>query len=163
MLSGPDHSLPRCGTLHTRPVNGRTRRAPWLTGSNYRGMPMVARFTTVTPILRMFDVRKAREFYLDFLGFKVEFEHRFEPDLPLYMGLSLGAARLHLSEHHGDSAPGARVMIETAGLAEYQAGLLAKRYGYARPGLERQPWGATTMTVTDPFYNWLVFTESDAT
>ena len=124
---------------------------------------MAVRFTTVTPILRMFDVRKAREFYLDFLGFKVEFEHRFEPDLPLYMGLSLGAARLHLSEHHGDSAPGARVMIETTGLAEYQAGLLAKRYGYARPGLERQPWGATTMTVTDPFFNWLVFSESDGT
>ena len=123
---------------------------------------MVARFTTVTPILRMFDIRKAREFYLDFLGFKVEFEHRFEPDLPLYMGLSLGAAKLHLSEHHGDSAPGARVMIETAGLAEYHAGLLAKHYGYARPGLERQPWGATTMTVTDPFYNWLVFSEREA-
>ena len=123
---------------------------------------MAVHFSTVTPILRMFDIRKAREFYLDFLGFKVEFEHRFEPDLPLYMGLSLGAARLHLSEHHGDCAPGARVRIETSGLAEYQAGLLAKRYGYARPGLERQPWGATTMTVTDPFYNWLVFTESDA-
>ncbi|MCV0386289.1 MAG: hypothetical protein K5821_07620 [Nitrobacter sp.] len=39
------------------------------------------------------------------------------------------------------------------------AGLLAKRYGYARPGLERQPWGATTMTVTDLFYNCLVFSE----
>ena len=139
MLSGPDNSLPRCGTLHTRPGSGRIRRAPWLTRPICRGQLMAVRFTTVTPILRMFDVRKAREFYLDFLGFKVEFEHRFEPDLPLYMGLSLGAVRLHLSEHHGDSAPGTRVMIETTGLAEYQAGLLAKRYGYARPGLERQP------------------------
>jgi hypothetical protein len=27
--------------------------------------------------------------------------------------------------------------------------------------LERQPWGATTMTVTDPFFNWLVFSEED--
>lgn len=163
MLSGPDNSLPRCGTLHTRPGPGRIRRAPWLTGQNRKGTPMAVLFSTVTPILRMFDIRKAREFYLDFLGFKVEFEHRFEPDLPLYLGLSLGAAKLHLSEHHGDSAPGARVMIETTGLAEYQEALLAKRYGYARPGLQRQPWGATTMTVTDPFYNWLVFTENDAT
>lgn len=64
----------------------------------------------------MFDVRKAREFYLDFLGFNVDFEHRFEPDLPLYMGLSLGSVVLHLSEHHGDCAPGARVIIETTGL-----------------------------------------------
>ncbi|MBN9041578.1 MAG: bleomycin resistance family protein [Rhizobiales bacterium 62-47] len=124
---------------------------------------MTPSFTHTIPILRMFDTSKAREFYLDFLGFKVDFEHRFEPDLPLYMGISLGAVVLHLSEHHGDCAPGARVIIETAGLAVYQAGLLAKRYGYARPGLERQPWGATTMTVTDPFHNWLVFTEREAT
>ena len=162
MLSGPDHSLPRCGTLHTRAGVGGISYAPWLTRPIAGGQPMAARFSTVIPVLRRFDIHKAREFYLDFLGFKVEFEHRFEPDLPLYLGLSLGAVRLHLSEHHGDSAPGAKVMIETVGLAEYQAGLLAKRYGYARPGLERQPWGATTMTVTDPFHNWLVFTESDA-
>ncbi|GAB1717699.1 MAG: bleomycin resistance protein [Nitrobacter sp.] len=123
---------------------------------------MPTQFTSATPILRMFDIRKAREFYLDFLGFKVDFEHRFEPDLPLYMGLSLDSVVLHLSEHHGDCAPGARVIIETTGLAEYQARLLAKQYGYARPGLVRQPWGATTMTVTDPFYNGLVFSEREA-
>jgi catechol 2,3-dioxygenase-like lactoylglutathione lyase family enzyme len=123
---------------------------------------MPPQFASVTPILRMFDIRKAREFYLDFLGFKVDFEHRFEPDLPLYMGLSLGSVALHLSEHHGDCAPGARIIIEMTGLADYQASLLARQYGYARPGLVRQPWGDTTMTVTDPFYNWLVFSERGA-
>ena len=124
---------------------------------------MSPKFASVTPTLRIFDVHKAREFYLDFLGFKIDFEHRFEPDLPLYMGLSLGSVVLHLSEHYGSCSPGARIIIETTGLADYQAGLLAKRYGYARPGLERQPWGATTMTVTDPFYNWLVFSEESET
>ena len=102
---------------------------------------MASQFLKTTPILRMFDIRKAREFYLDFLGFKLDFEHRFEPDLPLYMGISLGSVVLHLSEHHGDCAPGARVMIETTGLADYQAELLAKRYGYARPGLEQPAMG----------------------
>ncbi|MEO6382559.1 MAG: glyoxalase superfamily protein [Nitrobacter sp.] len=121
---------------------------------------LASQFLKTTPVLRMFDIRKAREFYLDFLGFKLDFEHRFEPDLPLYMGISLSSVVLHLSEHHGDCAPGAKVMIETTGLADYQAALLAKRYGYARPGLERQPWGATTLTVTDPFYNCLVFSEN---
>ncbi|TIS73102.1 MAG: VOC family protein, partial [Mesorhizobium sp.] len=41
---------------------------------------------TVTPILRMFDTVKAREFYLNFLGFEVRFEHRFDDNAPLYMG-----------------------------------------------------------------------------
>ena len=50
-----------------------------------------------TPILRSFDEAKAREFYLDFLGFQVVFEHRFEPGLPLYMGVARGAWRLRAS------------------------------------------------------------------
>lgn len=50
-----------------------------------------------TPILRSFDEAKARAFYLDFLGFKVVFEHRFGPGLPLYMGVARGDCALHLS------------------------------------------------------------------
>ena len=37
---------------------------------------MSPKFASVTPTLRMFVVRKAREFYLDVLGFKVYFVHR---------------------------------------------------------------------------------------
>lgn len=39
------------------------------------------------PILRMYDVAKTREFYIDYLGFTVEFEHRFHDGAPLFMGL----------------------------------------------------------------------------
>ena len=41
-----------------------------------------------TPILRIFDEFRAKEFYVEFLGFKVDWEHRFEPGLPLYMQVS---------------------------------------------------------------------------
>ncbi len=68
-------------------------------------------FDSAIPILRMFDERKAREFYLDFLGFSVEFEHRFEADLPLYLGISRNGLHLHLSEHHGDACPGLRCLF----------------------------------------------------
>ncbi|MEM6436951.1 MAG: glyoxalase superfamily protein, partial [Cyanobacteria bacterium P01_D01_bin.115] len=37
-----------------------------------------------TPILRIFDEAKAKEFYVDFLGFQVDWEHRFQPGMPLY-------------------------------------------------------------------------------
>jgi catechol 2,3-dioxygenase-like lactoylglutathione lyase family enzyme len=40
---------------------------------------------TVTPILRIFDIDKAREFYVGFLGFEVQWEHRFGENFPLYM------------------------------------------------------------------------------
>ena len=111
------------------------------------------------PTLRIFDIAKAKEFYTGFLGFTVDFEHRFAPDLPLFLQVSLDEITLYLSEHHGDASPGARIVIETSGLAAYHADLSAKRYGYARPGLVQQPWGAITMTVTDPFFNRIEFSE----
>jgi len=49
---------------------------------------MTITFSRVIPTLRMFDIAKAREFYLDYLGFQVDFEHRFEPGLPLFLGIS---------------------------------------------------------------------------
>jgi uncharacterized glyoxalase superfamily protein PhnB len=108
------------------------------------------------PILRIFDEAKAREFYVGFLGFTVDFEHRFEPGLPLYMQVSWDGCVLHLSEHYGDAMPGAAIRIETSELDAFQAELIAKQYGFARPGIDEQPWGRD-MSVKDPFGNRLIF------
>jgi catechol 2,3-dioxygenase-like lactoylglutathione lyase family enzyme len=120
------------------------------------------KFGAVTPILRMFDIAKAREFYVGFLGFAVDFEHRFEPDLPLYLQVSRGECRLHLSEHHGDCAPGAGIRIAIEGIDAFHAELSSKQYGYARPGIESTPWGTREMRVTDPFANRLIFVDAPA-
>ena len=122
------------------------------------GAPL--RVLQTVPILRIFDVAKAKEFYLDFLGFNLDWEHRFEPDLPLYMQVSLGALVLHLSEHYGDGSPGSTVFVRVEGLAAYHAQLLAKRYGYLRPGIERNDRGSLCVQLLDPFGNRLRFDES---
>ncbi|MBI1320431.1 MAG: VOC family protein [Candidatus Hydrogenedens sp.] len=111
------------------------------------------------PILRIFDEALAREFYIDFLGFSVDFEHRFEEGLPLYMGISRAGCSLHLSGHFGDCAPGARVYLEVDdGLNAYQQNLAAKQYKHARPGVPcATPWGTREMTISDPFGNRLTF------
>ncbi len=119
------------------------------------------RFTQVTPILRIFDEAKAREFYVDFLGFTVDWEHRFEPGLPLYMQVSRAGCVLHLSAHHGDASPGAAVRIETLALQEFQQELIQRQYTYARPGIETRPWGLD-MQVTDPFGNRLTFCDTSS-
>lgn len=115
-------------------------------------------FVQTIPILRIFDVAKAREFYCDFLGFAVTMEHRFEPDLPLYMAVERAGLALHLSEHHGDASPGSTVFVQMHEIAAFHAELSAKGYGYARPGLTREPWG-TQMEVPDPFGNRIRFCE----
>lgn len=113
---------------------------------------------STTPILRSFDETKAKEFYVDFLGFTVDWEHRFEPTLPLYLQVSRAGCVLHLSEHHGDCSPGAAMRIQTDDIQGLHAELTAKNYGNARPGIEKQPWGSLDMSVTDPFGNRLTFT-----
>ncbi|MEM8745035.1 MAG: glyoxalase superfamily protein [Pseudomonadota bacterium] len=112
-----------------------------------------------TPILRMFDVAKAREFYVDFLGFTINWEHRFEENFPLYMEIARDGCVLHLSEHHGDCCPGGAIRIEASNIEDFQKTLAASAYKYAKPGLEEMPWNAREMTVTDPFGNRLVFFE----
>ncbi len=109
------------------------------------------------PILRIFDEAKAREFYLDFLGFSVDWEHRFEEGTPIYMQVSRDACVLHLSEHHGDASPGGSIRIDVEGLDDLHAEVTAKKYKYARPGIEEMPWGTRDMAVTDPFGNRLIF------
>lgn len=120
-------------------------------------------FGKTTPILRIFDEAKAREFYVGFLGFKVDWEHRFEPNLPLYLQISRDGCVIHLSEHHGDCSPGAALRIETDELEAFQKQLLAKQYKYARPGIQETPWGSKDMSIADPFGNRLTFTNAIST
>lgn len=114
-------------------------------------------FKPPIPILRSFDEAKAREYYLDFLGFKLQFEHRFSPDAPLYMGVERDGCVLHISEHFGDGTPGAFVRIEVPDVHSYCAELNAKAYKNARPGVQRQEWGQDDMSIRDPFSNNLIF------
>jgi catechol 2,3-dioxygenase-like lactoylglutathione lyase family enzyme len=118
-------------------------------------------FHKVIPILRMFSIEKTKAFYIDFLGFTVDWEHRFEKDAPLYMQISRAGCMLHLSEHHGDGTPGAAVYVVTKGLDDFHRDVTAKTYHFMNPGIERMPWGARCMTVIDPSGNRLSFNEHD--
>lgn len=115
-------------------------------------------FQQIIPTLRIFDEAKAREFYVDFLGFQVQFEHRFQEDFPLYMGVVRGECVLHLSEHHGDGSPGTSLMFQVEGIDAFQQELAAKEYRFARPGPpEDTEFGTREVTLSDPFGNRLTF------
>jgi catechol 2,3-dioxygenase-like lactoylglutathione lyase family enzyme len=116
-------------------------------------------FERTIPVLRIFDIAKAREFYLDYLGFKVDFEHRFHADAPLFMGISRGGVQIFLSEHHGDGTPGTHVVVRITGIDALLAELKAKEYRFFNPAIQDQEWGTREMVVYDPFANHLVFSE----
>ena len=114
-------------------------------------------FKAPVPVLRIFDEAKAREFYLNFLGFHLDWEHRFEDNFPIYLQISSGACVVHLSEHHGDGSPGATLRIESDRLDDFRELLHEKEYKYAKPGIEETSYGLREMRVGDPFGNRLIF------
>ena len=87
-------------------------------------------FQSVVPILRIFSVEKAREFYVDFLGFTWDWEHRFDDDAPLYAQVSRSrrraasqrasrrrlARRAHPYPHDGHRRPAPRAQREEVSL-----------------------------------------------
>jgi hypothetical protein len=120
---------------------------------------MTIQFQRTVPIFRIFSIEKAREFHLDYLGFKIDWEHRFEPTAPVHMQVSRGELALHLSEHHGSGSPSAIAYVYMTGVRELHQELAAKNYPYLRPGLLEQEWGMIELTVIDPFYNKITFAE----
>ena len=112
------------------------------------------------PIFRIFDVDKTKEFYCGFLGFVLDWEHRFGDHFPLYCQVSRSGMILHLSEHSGDASPGARAFVRVKDISAYQAELAAKNYRYMNPGIEEAPWGLE-MGVIDPFNNRITFCEQN--
>ena len=113
------------------------------------------------PILRIFDEAVAKEFYVDFLGFKVDWEHRFAEGLPLYLQVTHGDCVLHLSGHFGDCCPGAGLRVPVEDIDAYQQGLLAKQFKHSRPGAAHlMPWGTRDLTIADPFGNRITFFET---
>ncbi len=118
--------------------------------------------SVVKPTLRIFDYDKTIEFYVNWLGFNIDWTHTFDPNAPKFMQVSLRDVVLNLSEHHGDGSPGVHITIEDfKGLREYHQILIDKKYKYNRPGLEVPFWddASITLTVIDPVGNQITFVE----
>jgi hypothetical protein len=120
---------------------------------------MTTEFQRAVPIFRIYSYDKVREFYVDFLGFTIDWEARFTPDAPVYMQVSRGGIAFHLSEHHGDGTPGSVAYVYVKGVEALHKELNDKNYRHNRPGLQQQDWGMLEVAVVDPFNNRIVFGE----
>ena len=118
--------------------------------------PAPAPAPVTVPILRVFPGAEANRFYLDFLGFVVDWEHRFAEGMPLYRQVSRDGCVLHLSEHHGDGTPGSVVRIQIADVSRRQRELAASAVYPLRIGVSAQPWG-DELDVPDPFGDRIIF------
>ena len=108
------------------------------------------------PILRIFDVTKAKEFYLEHLGFTLDWDHRFADGFPLYAQVSRSGITLHLTEHYGDATPGSTVYVRVKGLDALHRELVARG---CKAAVEHGPGGTRVLQIWDPFGNRLRFAE----
>jgi len=106
------------------------------------------------PVLRVFDAALAKAFYVDGLGFKIDWEFQTGPGGPRYFQVSRRPVVLHLTEHYGDCCPGAKVFINTDDVEA-----LHRELHSHHPGVEVAPRNAKVMDVIDPFGNRLSFNQ----
>lgn len=131
----------------------------WNTASarltHHRGM------SAPVPVLRSLDEGRAREFYIDYLHFSVEWEHRFDyAQSILYMRLRRDQFVLDLSEHHGDGTPGSTVWVPVSDVTALHKELHATGYPRMYPGIDDDAPGGPTLQVIDPFSNTIRFCQS---
>jgi hypothetical protein len=93
------------------------------------------------PVLRVIDADSTSEWYRR-LGFKREWEHRFEPSLPAFVSLVRDhGTRVFLSEHTGDAPPDGLLYLRLS-----DVGAVAREFGVEAV---EQPWGSE-VRLTDP-------------
>lgn len=110
----------------------------------------------VFPQLRMMDWERTRRFYVRGLGFEVDWEHRFEPDLPVFAQVTRDGLSLFLSEHSGDCRVGGAAYFVVDDVNALFEEIRARGIATAQPP-EDTPWGTREMGVKDPDGNSLRF------
>ena len=123
---------------------------------------MATNFVRAIPVFRIFDVAKALEFYRDYLGFTVDWEHHFDDNSPAYIQVSRGGLVLHLSEHYGDCCPGSTCSVWMTGIEDFHRELNSRKYKYLRPELVESFYSSKEVVVIDPFGNRIRFNEEVA-
>ena len=110
--------------------------------------------TEVVPVLRVSDAEASADWYRR-LGFDVEWRHRFEPGLPLFVAIRREGSRLFLSEHEGDAPPGSLVYLFVDDADAIAASLGVRAHD--------TPWGTRELELADPDGNRLrIGTRADA-
>jgi len=111
---------------------------------------------TVIPQLRITSVPRSLEFYVNGLGFTVDWEHQFEPGFPLFMQLTRLGQTIFLTEHIGDCEVGGAVYFVVPDVDRCFAEFSAR--GVLLTALPADtPWGTREMLATDPDGNRLRF------
>jgi catechol 2,3-dioxygenase-like lactoylglutathione lyase family enzyme len=108
----------------------------------------------VVPTLRMTDYARSMRFYVEGLGFQVDWEHRFEPGFPVFAQVSRDGLAFFLTEHTGDCPVGGLVHLYVPDVDSWFEEFRQRGLSIDEPPNECLQ-GLRSMTVVDPDGNKL--------
>jgi len=108
----------------------------------------------VMPTLRMTNYARSKAFYVEQLGFQIDWEHRFEPHFPVFMQVSRDGMAFFLTEHRGDCPVGGLLHLYVPDVDAWYAEFLSKGVAVQEPPNESLQ-GLRDMTIVDPDGNKL--------
>jgi catechol 2,3-dioxygenase-like lactoylglutathione lyase family enzyme len=111
----------------------------------------------VIPALRMTQYARTREFYVEKLGFTLEWEHRFAPKMPVFCSIVRDGMQIYLSEHRGDCEVGGLVHFLIEDVDAWHEEFCQR--GVAASEAPNDDLGFRNMTIQDPDGNRLRFME----
>ncbi len=111
------------------------------------------------PTFGISDYQTAFEYYISFLGFVIDWEHRFGQTDPVYMQISRNGLTLHLSENKRFGT-NVIVFVETKKLNEFHKEIQNKTPTIKLPDILRTNWQTLQLEMIDPFGNLLRFNEN---
>jgi hypothetical protein len=110
------------------------------------------------PILRIGSYHEAVDFYVSFLKFRIDWEHRFNENDPVYMQLSKDQLILQLTENKRFDGCSA-VYVETKGLEDFAREIGTVKGKFEIPAITVTPWATLQLEIKDPFGNLMRFNE----
>jgi catechol 2,3-dioxygenase-like lactoylglutathione lyase family enzyme len=117
---------------------------------------------TVLPQLRITNADRSLRFYVDGLGFAIDWQHQFEPGFPFFFQLTRQGQSIFLTEHAGDCQVGGAVYFIVPDADACWAAMALRGVVPTNP-LATMPWGTREFVVTDPDGNRLRFASERST
>lgn len=111
---------------------------------------------TVIPVLRMTNAVASLPFYVQGLGFTVDWEYRHEPGFPVFMQITREGQSIFLTEHADDCQVGGAVHLVVPDVDECHRAFQASGHIKTRAPHDTA-WKTRDIQVVDPDGNRLTF------
>jgi uncharacterized glyoxalase superfamily protein PhnB len=116
---------------------------------------------TVYPVVPIREYGKAKDYYVNQLGFKIDWEIK-DGDLPVFLQVTRDGQSLYLTQNPKDGEPPVSVYLYVPDVDAW-CGVTQKLGMDAEEPPDEQPWGNREARYRDPFGNWLTVASRKAT